>query len=137
MKRAIVTGATGMIASALIRKLVKENVEVITGSVVKTLKGDSDLTGIVIEKTSDNSTRELDVAGMFVAIGLIPQNENFAELMNLDSYGYADTDESCTTKTEGIFVAGDCRKKKIRQVTTAASDGAVAALAACDYIDSL
>ena len=115
----------------------KENVEVITGSVVKTLKGDSDLTGIVIEKTSDNSTRELDVAGMFVAIGLIPQNENFAELMNLDSYGYADTDESCTTKTEGIFVAGDCRKKKIRQVTTAASDGAVAALAACDYIDSL
>ena len=115
----------------------KENVEVITGSVVKTLKGDSDLAGIVIEKTSDNSTRELDVAGMFVAIGLIPQNENFAELMNLDSYGYADTDESCTTKTEGIFVAGDCRKKKIRQVTTAASDGAVAALAACDYIDSL
>ena len=115
----------------------KENVEVITGSVVKTLKGDSDLTGIVIENTSDNSTRELDVAGMFVAIGLIPQNENFAELMNLDSYGYADTDESCTTKTEGIFVAGDCRKKKIRQVTTAASDGAVAALAACDYIDSL
>ena len=115
----------------------KENVEVITGSVVKTLKGDSDLAGIVIEKTSDNTTRELDVAGMFVAIGLIPQNENFAELMNLDSYGYADTDESCTTKTEGIFVAGDCRKKKIRQVTTAASDGAVAALAACDYIDSL
>ena len=57
--------------------------------------------------------------------------------MELDSYGYANTDERCTTKTEGVFVAGDCRKKKIRQVATAASDGAVAALAACDYIDSL
>ena len=115
----------------------KENVEIITGSVVKELKGDSDLTGIVIEKTSDNTVRELDVTGMFIAIGLIPQNENFADLMELDSYGYADSEESCTTKTEGVFVAGDCRKKKIRQVATAASDGAVAALAACDYIDSL
>ena len=115
----------------------KENVEIITGSVVKTLKGDSDLTGIIIEKTSDNTVRELDITGMFIAIGLIPQNENFADLMELDSYGYADADESCTTKTEGVFVAGDCRKKKIRQVATAASDGAVAALAACDYIDSL
>ena len=115
----------------------KENVEIITGSVVKELKGDSDLTGIVIKKTSDNTVRELDITGMFIAIGLIPQNENFADLMELDSYGYADTDESCATKTEGVFVAGDCRKKKIRQVATAASDGAVAALAACDYIDSL
>ena len=115
----------------------KENVEIITGSVVKALKGDSDLTGIVIEKTSDNTVRELDITGMFIAIGLIPQNENFADLMELDSYGYADTDESFTTKTKGIFVAGDCRKKKIRQVATAASDGAVAALVACDYIDSL
>ena len=115
----------------------KENVEIITGSVVKALKGDSDLTGIVIEKTSDNTVRDIDITGMFIAIGLIPQNENFADLMELDSYGYADADESCTTKTEGVFVAGDCRKKKIRQVATAASDGAVAALAACDYIDSL
>ena len=67
----------------------------------------------------------------------LPKNENFANVISLDERGYADSDESCTTKTEGIFVAGDCRKKRIRQVTTAASDGAIAALAACDYIDSL
>ena len=54
--------------------------------------------------------------------------------MELDSYGYASSDESCLTKTDGIFVAGDCRLKKIRQVATAASDGAVSALAACSYL---
>ncbi len=74
---------------------------------------------------------------MFVAIGLIPQNAPFSDCIGLDSYGYADSDESCVTKTNGIFVAGDCRKKKIRQVATACSDGAIAALGACDYIDSL
>lgn len=115
----------------------KDNVEIITGSVVKSLVGDDELDCIYIEKSSDGTITELPVKGMFVAIGLIPQNECFSNLMTLDAYGYADTDESCITKTAGIFVAGDCRKKKIRQVTTAASDGAVAALAACDYVDTL
>ena len=55
----------------------------------------------------------------------------------LDNYGYIVADETCTTDTEGVFVAGDCRTKRIRQVTTAASDGAIAALAACRYIDGL
>ena len=58
-------------------------------------------------------------------------------LISLDARGYADSDENCLTKTDGVFVAGDCRKKNIRQVATAAADGAIAALAACDYIDSL
>lgn len=115
----------------------KDNVEIITGSVVKSIVGDDELDCIYIEKSSDGVVTELPVKGMFVAIGLIPQNECFSNLMSLDTYGYADTDESCITKTAGIFVAGDCRKKKIRQVTTAAADGAVAALAACDYVDSL
>lgn len=115
----------------------KENVEIITGSVVKEINGDEELESIVITKTADGQDRKIDVKGMFVAIGLIPQNAPFADVISLDSYGYADADESCATQTNGIFVAGDCRKKKIRQVATACSDGAVAALAACDYIDSL
>lgn len=115
----------------------KENVEIITGSVVKSIVGDDELDCIYIEKTSDGTVRELPVKGMFIAIGLVPQNAVFADVIGLDQYGYADSDESCTTSTPGIFVAGDCRKKKIRQVATAASDGAVAALAACDYVDSL
>ncbi|MBO5935070.1 MAG: FAD-dependent oxidoreductase [Clostridia bacterium] len=115
----------------------KENVEIITGSVVKAVNGTDELESIVITKTADGQDRIIETKGMFVAIGLIPQNAPFSNVIGLDPYGYADSDESCTTQTNGIFVAGDCRKKRIRQVATACSDGAVAALAACDYIDSL
>ena len=75
------------------------------------------------------------IYGMFVAIGLAPENEPFRKVADLNEYGYIRSSESCLTKTEGVFVAGDCRSKKIRQVATAAADGAVAALAACDYLD--
>ena len=74
---------------------------------------------------------------LFVAIGLIPQNEIVEELVTLNPRGYVDAGENCLTNKAGIFVAGDCRSKKIRQVATACADGAVAAIAACDYVDSL
>ena len=90
---------------------------------------------IRVLRTADGQKTDLRVDGVFLAVGLIPQNEPFADLIALDARGYADTDESCVTKTAGVFVAGDCRAKRIRQVTTAAADGAIAALAACDYID--
>lgn len=112
----------------------KENVEIILGHTVKGVLGDTTLTGITIANSSGNE-KQLAVDGMFVAIGLIPQNEAFANLITLDSSGYVDSDESCLTNADGIFVAGDCRTKKIRQVATAAADGAIAALAACDYLD--
>ena len=115
----------------------KENVEVITGTVVKALLGDGELNGITVEKTATGDTTDIALDGLFIAIGLVPQNEVFAELIELDVRGYANSDENCLTKTNGVFVAGDCRKKNIRQVATAAADGAIAALAACDYIDSL
>ena len=113
-----------------------ENVEVITGVTVESFLGDSELKGIVI-KDSAGESRELSVDGLFIAIGLIPQNEAFKNVIELDGRGYAVIDETCESATRGIFVAGDCRTKKIRQVTTAAADGATAALAACDYIDSI
>ena len=75
--------------------------------------------------------------GFFEAIGLIPENDDFKELADLNKFGYFNSAEDCVTKTPGLFVAGDCRSKFIRQVTTACSDGAVAALAACRYIDLL
>jgi thioredoxin reductase (NADPH) len=75
------------------------------------------------------------VDGVFVAIGLIPQNEPFANAVTLDGRGYIPAGEDCLTDKNGIFVAGDCRAKSIRQVTTAMADGAVAALAACDYLE--
>ncbi len=73
--------------------------------------------------------------GMFEAIGLIPENENFKSVADLNSFGYFDSGEDCETKTNGIFVAGDCRSKKVRQITTAIADGASAAMAACNFID--
>lgn len=123
------------------KKLVEQleqldNVEIILGVTVDSFVGDNELGGIVI-KNSAGETRKLELDGLFVAIGLIPQNEAFKNVVKLDGRGYAEVDESCETETKGIFVAGDCRTKKIRQVTTAAADGAIAALAACDYVDGL
>lgn len=112
----------------------KDNVEIILGSVVEELLGETALAGIKIKNTADEE-RVLDIDGMFVAIGLVPQNEPFAQHITLNDWGYVDAGEDCKTSTEGIFVAGDCRSKRIRQVATAAADGAIAALAACDYID--
>ena len=113
----------------------KENVEILLGTVVEKVIGEQTLTGIVI-KNQQGETSKLALDGMFVAIGHIPQNEPFASLIALDDRGYANSTEDCTTVTKGIFVAGDCRRKKIRQVATAAADGAVAALAACTYLDA-
>lgn len=113
-----------------------DNVEVITGVTVESFAGESELEGIII-KNSAGESKELSIDGLFIAIGLIPQNEAFSNVIELDCRGYAVIDESCESATKGIFVAGDCRTKKIRQVTTAAADGAIAALAACDYIDSV
>lgn len=116
---------------------LKNNVTVTLGTVVAAVKGDTTLTGITLQRTADGEKTELALDGMFVAIGLIPQNEPFAALVALDERGYAAAGEDCKTATDGVFVAGDCRQKRIRQVATAAADGAVAALAACDYVDAL
>ena len=110
--------------------------KIILGATVKELVGEEELTAIIIKDEKSGEERTLTVDGMFVAIGLVPQNEAFSNVLKLNAYGYADADESCLGAADGVFVAGDCRSKKIRQVTTAVSDGAVAALAACDYIDN-
>ena len=112
----------------------KENVEVITSTVITELLGNDELNGVVI-KNNAGEFRTLTVDGLFVAIGLIPQNDIFANVLKLNAYGYADVDESCKADTKGVFVAGDCRSKRIRQVATACADGAIAALAACDYVE--
>ena len=110
----------------------KANIELILGTVVDKLLGDDKFTGVTLN--NGEKAYNLDLDGMFVAIGLIPQNEIFKDVVSLDNNGYVVSGEDCKTNIPGIFVAGDCRNKRIRQVATAASDGAIAALAACDYI---
>ena len=113
----------------------KDNVEVIQNvATVAFEKDNSGLTGVVFENRIDKSRFTIATKALFVAIGQIPDNEIYSDLADLDKYGYILSDENCTTKTEGLFVAGDCRVKAVRQLTTAAADGAVAALNACNYI---
>lgn len=122
----------------LVEKLKeRDNVEFITGTVISALKGEGALEGVTLKNASSGAESELALDGLFVAIGLVPENEAFADIAGLNEYGYIDSDESCLTRTPGVFVAGDCRSKSTRQITTAVSDGSVAALAACRYIDNM
>ena len=111
------------------------NVSVICNATVDALLYEKDLIGLRILHGDTGSAEELSVTGMFVAIGQQPENEAFSALAALDDFGYIKSDERCLTGTAGIFAAGDCRTKQIRQVVTATADGASAALAACRYLD--
>ena len=114
----------------------RANVEKRTGVKITGLEtADGELRGVTVEPREGGPAETVACDGLFVAIGLIPENEAFRDLAALNSYGYFDSGEQCTTKTPGIYVAGDCRSKSVRQLTTAAGDGAAAALAACRYID--
>lgn len=115
----------------------KDNIEIITGSVLEQINGTQSIESLIIKNIHSDETEEIKIDGLFVAIGLIPDNDRFSSVAALTESGYFDSDEYCLTETPGIFTAGDCRNKKIRQITTAVSDGAVAALAACNYIDNM
>ncbi len=112
----------------------KENVEFVMESRVTALAGEGRLDAITVEHIPTGELRNISVAGLFVAIGQMPDNEAFRELIDVDVAGYICATEDCKTKVPGVFTAGDCRTKTVRQLTTAAADGAVAALAACEYI---
>lgn len=116
----------------------KENVEFVLDSVVEELKeADGRLSGILVKNVKSGERSELPVTGLFIAIGQIPDNNAFLNLVDVDEKGYIIAGEDLKTRTEGVFTAGDCRTKEVRQLATAASDGAVAALAASKYIDAL
>ena len=114
----------------------RDNVHVKTSVKIKALsQADGKLTGVRLTQGAEEE--ELRCDGLFVAIGLLPDNAPFSGYAALNDWGYFDADERCITKTPGLFVAGDCRSKSIRQLTTAVCDGAVASLAACRYLDTV
>ena len=112
----------------------KDNVEFILESRVVKLNGEGMLESVEVENVKTKEIKNLAIRGLFVAIGQMPDNEAFAELVEVDSSGYVCAAEDCKTRAKGIFTAGDCRTKSVRQLATAAADGAVAGLAACEYI---
>ena len=129
------SGFTGekKLADAL---LEKKNVTAIFNTVVVGYETENGaLSGLKLRNEQTGEESAIRVDGAFLAVGLMPENEPFAEHAKLNAWGYFDTAEDCRTATEGLFVAGDCRSKTIRQVVTAASDGAIAAMAACRYLD--
>ena len=115
--------------------LQKENVQVHFSTLVAGYKTENgELTGLQL-KSENGEEFEIRVDGAFLAVGLEPRNGAFAHMAKTNAWGYFDSGEDCTTQTEGLFVAGDCRSKRIRQVVTASADGAVAAMAACSYLE--
>lgn len=114
----------------------KENVNAYFNTVVSAYEaGENGLTGLRLRNEQTGEESYLSVDGAFLAVGLKPENEPFAQFVKLNPWGYFDVGEDCCTQTPGVFVAGDCRSKTIRQVVTASADGAIAAMAACRYLD--
>ena len=119
----------------LIEKVLKtQNIQVEYGASPVALNGNQTLESVTFKK-KDGAEFNFETNAVFVAIGQVPCNQIFSELVELDGYGFIVANEKCETKCEGLFVAGDCRQKSVRQVATAVGDGAVAGTGACRYID--
>ena len=121
--------------SRLVRALKsKNNIELVLETTVEKFVAEGGLKSIKLVNVNTGEKRTIDVDGAFVAVGQIPQCEIFKDIITLNDSGYVAADENCRTNLDGIFVAGDCRNKTVRQLTTAVGDGSVAALAAIDYL---
>lgn len=120
----------------LIRKIgEKKNITVLYSTVVDAIEGERQVTGLTLRQTEAGALSHIAVEGVFVCIGQQPENGGFADMVEVNDAGYVVAGEDCTTRDEAIFVAGDCRTKRVRQITTAAGDGASAAVAACRYLE--
>lgn len=112
----------------------RDNIRYVMDSVPVRLNGKDHLESVTVKNKNTGEETEIPVSGLFIAVGQEPDNKAFEDLAELDQGGYIKATENCRTRTEGIFTAGDCRTKEVRQLATAAADGAVAALAACAYL---
>ena len=120
---------------SLVNKLrEKDNVEFVLDSVLVSAEASPILKSVTVKNVKTNEEREIAANGLFLAIGQVPATKDFADILPLDEYGYVKAGEDCKV-SEGIYIAGDCRKKPVRQLTTAAADGTVAATLACEELD--
>jgi thioredoxin reductase (NADPH) len=103
--------------------------------VVQEIKGDSVVRSVVVKNVKSGEVKEVETEGAFLFIGLTPRTQFIKELVQMDESGYIVTNENCETSIKGIFAAGDCRKKLLRQISTSVGDGATAAFAAEKYLE--
>ena len=115
--------------------LSRENVNVLYNHQTMEITGDKLVTGVLLQNTAAKEQINLPLDAVFVAIGMEPDNSMFADILEVNEQGYLIADEECRSCRPGIFVAGDTRTKEIRQIITAASDGAIAATHAADFIN--
>ena len=123
-------------AAAVLQKelMALPNVEVIWDTVVEKISGEDQVDSLLIKNVKTGEQKALLVDGVFVAVGIIPSGELLQDLVDCDEKGYLIAGEDCATSRPGIFVAGDLRKKKLRQIVTAVSDGANAITSILDYL---
>lgn len=117
--------------------MAHEKIEIHTNRVPLEVVGETAVSALRIKDTQSDAEETIETDAVFVAIGLSPDNGVFSSLIRLDDYGYIDAGEDCRTNVPGIFVAGDTRRKALRQIVTAASDGAIAATEAAAYLQTL
>ena len=122
--------------STVAKLQTKDNIEFVLNSTVTKLNANERLESIETTDKSGN-VRTIEVDGLFVAVGRVPRNDIFSSLVQLDEAGYIKAGENCHTNVAGIFVAGDNRVKEVRQLVTAAADGAIAATEAVKYLSSI
>lgn len=108
----------------------KSNVELVLSSNISSFEGDDFLQAVIVENVNTKEQRKLEIDGLFISIGYSPDSEIFKDVIALDNEGYIIAGEDCKTSADGIYAAGDCRAKSLRQLTTAAADGSVAAVSA-------
>ncbi len=121
---------------AVVNQLLScDNVKILYDSVVETINGQDSVTGITIRNLKDNSLQQQPVEGVFVAVGNVPDTKQFDNVVRLDNNGYIVAGEDCSCDIRGIYAAGDCRNRRVKQLTTAVADGAVAAIEAVEYIE--
>lgn len=113
----------------------KDNVTFIFNSTVNKLNGNEFIESITVKNNEDNNESEISVDGLFISIGFTPLSSLCEEILELSDNGYILSNEECTTNIDGVFVAGDVRKKSVRQLTTACSDGTIAAIKAFNYLN--
>lgn len=123
--------------TSVARLKARENVEFVLNATVTRLVAEKRLQAVEVTDVRDGSVRTIELKGLFVAVGRIPENQNFASVVALDPSGYAIAGEDCRTAAPGVFVAGDNRTKSLRQLVTAVADGAVAATEAVKFVNDL
>ena len=124
-------------AHEVAKVLKNEKIVPVYESVVESIAGTAKVENLLVKNVTTGEETTLEVAGVFVAVGLIPQNDLLKDVLKLTEDGYIPANETCETEIPGVFAAGDTRSKTLRQLVTAAADGAIAATAAAAYIGNL